>query len=55
MSTLKIIDVSRHNGTIAWDKVAKQVDGVIIRAGYRSVGGAGSRRCAPAPGRRPGR
>lgn len=40
MSTLKIIDVSRHNGTIAWDKVAKQVDGVIIRAGYRSVGGA---------------
>ena len=32
---MKIIDVSKHNGTIDWNKVkASGVDGVIIRAGY---------------------
>lgn len=30
----KYIDVSTHQGTIDWDKVKGQVDGVIIRAGY---------------------
>ena len=39
MSTLKIIDVSKHNGSINWTSAAKQIDGVIIRAGYRGVGG----------------
>lgn len=32
---MKIIDVSRHNGIIDWEKVrADGIDGVIIRAGY---------------------
>lgn len=32
---MKIIDVSKHNGTIDWAKVKTSgVDGVIIRAGY---------------------
>lgn len=32
---MKVIDVSRHNGYINWEKVrADGVDGVIIRAGY---------------------
>ncbi|MBQ8781095.1 MAG: glycoside hydrolase family 25 protein [Oscillospiraceae bacterium] len=32
---MKVIDVSRHNGIINWEKVkADGVDGVIIRAGY---------------------
>ena len=32
---MKIIDVSKHNGTIDWKKVrASDVDGVIIRAGF---------------------
>ena len=32
---MKIIDVSKHNGTIDWKKVrASGVDGVIIRAGF---------------------
>lgn len=32
---MKIIDVSRHNGIINWEKVkADGVEGVIIRAGY---------------------
>lgn len=30
----KIIDVSHHQGSIAWDKVKKQVDGAIIRCAY---------------------
>ena len=32
---MKIIDVSHYNGAINWQKVAKDCDGVIIRAGYR--------------------
>lgn len=38
----KIIDVSQWNGTITWSTVAKNVDGVIIRAGYRGYGSAGT-------------
>lgn len=34
MSELKIIDVSEHNGTINWEKAAKEIDGAIIRLGY---------------------
>ena len=35
---MKIIDVSKHNGHIDWDKVkADGIDGVIIRAGYGKV------------------
>lgn len=35
---VKIIDVSKHNGTIDWKKVrAAGIDGVIIRAGYGRV------------------
>lgn len=30
----KIIDVSHHQGSIAWDKVKKQIDGAIIRCAY---------------------
>jgi GH25 family lysozyme M1 (1,4-beta-N-acetylmuramidase) len=32
--SLKGIDISKHNGSINWDEVAKSVDFVIIRAGY---------------------
>lgn len=35
---MKIIDVSTFNGVVKWDKVAKNCDGVIIRAGYRGYG-----------------
>ena len=31
---MKYIDVSEHQGTINWEKVKPNVDGVIIRAGY---------------------
>ena len=35
MGTLKVIDVSYHNGTIDWAKVkAAGIDGAIIRCGY---------------------
>ena len=34
MKTLKIIDVSEHNGRIDWDEARKHIDGVIIRCGY---------------------
>lgn len=35
MATLKVIDVSYHNGTIDWAKVkAAGVDGAILRCGY---------------------
>ena len=35
MGTLKVIDVSYHNGTINWDAVkAAGIDGAIIRCGY---------------------
>lgn len=34
---IRVIDVSKHNGTINWDKVkAAGVEGVIIRCGYGS-------------------
>ena len=32
------IDVSQHNGEIEWDKVSKDTDFAIIRAGYRGYG-----------------
>lgn len=32
---MKIIDVSHHNGNINWKQVAHNVDGAIIRMGYR--------------------
>ena len=35
---MKIIDVSTYNGAINWAKVAKECEGVIIRAGYRGYG-----------------
>lgn len=31
---MKYIDVSEHQGTINWEKVKPNIDGVIIRAGY---------------------
>ena len=38
MGSLKVIDVSKHNGIIDFDKVkAAGIDGVIIRAGYGKV------------------
>lgn len=39
---MKVIDVSENNGTINWLKVREQVDGVIIRVGYRGYGKAGT-------------
>ena len=39
MSNLKIIDVSRYDEVSNWSKVAKNVDGVIVRAGYRGTKG----------------
>ena len=38
----KVVDISQWNGVIDWDKVKKEVDGAIIRAGYRGYGAAGS-------------
>lgn len=40
MTKLNIIDVSTNNGVIDWGKTIRAVDGVVIRAGYRGVGGA---------------
>lgn len=35
---LKLIDVSKHNGAINWDKVKQSgIDGVIIRAGFGKI------------------
>lgn len=34
MSTMKVIDVSEHQGTINWDVVKSHIDGVILRCGY---------------------
>ncbi len=42
MANLKVIDVSHWNGTITWPTVAPNVDAVIIRAGYRGYGSAGT-------------
>lgn len=36
---LTIADVSENNGVIEWQKTAKQVDGAIVRVGYRGWGG----------------
>ena len=38
-SNLPIIDLSHHNTVNDWSKVAKAVQGVILRLGYRSYGG----------------
>ena len=40
--TLNVIDVSQHNGAIAWRSVKGNVDAVILRAGYRGYGTAGT-------------
>lgn len=40
--TLKVIDVSAHNGTILWRNVKGKVDAAILRAGYRGYGSAGT-------------
>lgn len=40
--TLKVIDVSAHNGTILWKNVKGKVDAAILRAGYRGYGAAGT-------------
>lgn len=40
--TYKVIDVSQYNGDIDWSKVKEDVDGAIIRAGYRGYGKAGT-------------
>ena len=34
MKTLKIIDVSEHNGRINWEQAKNHIDGAIIRCGY---------------------
>ena len=35
MATLKVIDVSYHNGTIDWEKVkAADINGAILRCEY---------------------
>ena len=48
MSTVKnVIDVSHFNGTIDWTKVKGTVDAVIIRAGYRGYGSAGTLQMDP--------
>lgn len=39
---LKVIDVSAHNGNIIWNKLYGMVDAVILRAGYRGYGSAGT-------------
>ena len=39
---IKIIDVSENNGVINWALVKDNIDGVIIRVGYRGYGAAGT-------------
>ena len=39
---LKVIDVSQWNKVTNWTSVAKNADAVIIRAGYRGYGSAGT-------------
>lgn len=36
---MRVIDVSKYNGAISWQKVAKACDGAIIRVGYRGYSG----------------
>lgn len=43
MTKLYVIDVSEHNGRIAWERVTD--DAAIIRAGYRGYGTAGTLVC----------
>lgn len=40
--TKNVIDVSQFNGAVDWAKVKGSVDAVIIRAGYRGYGSAGT-------------
>lgn len=42
MASIKVLDVSHHNVVQDWGKVARDVDAVIIRAGYRGYGKAGT-------------
>ena len=37
-----IIDVSKHNGKIEWDRVKLQIEGAILRIGYRGYNKTGS-------------
>lgn len=37
-----IIDVSKHNGHIEWDRVKDQIEGAILRIGYRGYNKNGS-------------
>lgn len=37
-----IIDVSKHNGIIDWEKAAPHIEGAVIRTGYRGYGKAGN-------------
>ncbi|MCQ2484202.1 MAG: dockerin type I domain-containing protein [Clostridia bacterium] len=37
-----VIDLSYHNTIISWDDIARSVDGVILRVGYRATGGSRS-------------
>lgn len=39
---LKIIDISEANGNINWKEVQPQIDGVILRVGYRGYGWSGT-------------
>ena len=39
---LNIIDVSEANGTIKWELVKPQIDGAILRVGYRGYGWSGT-------------
>ena len=37
-----IIDVSKHNGKIEWDRVKPQIEGAILRIGYRGYNKTGA-------------
>lgn len=37
-----IIDVSKHNGAVNWELIKDQIEGAIIRIGYRGYGSAGN-------------
>jgi GH25 family lysozyme M1 (1,4-beta-N-acetylmuramidase) len=38
----KVIDISQYQTNVDYTKLAKDVDGVIIRVGYRGYGAAGT-------------
>jgi len=42
MAQYKVIDISQYQTNVDYAKVAKEVDGVIIRIGYRGWGSAGT-------------